>query len=501
MKKITLTTIIVFFTILSHAQWQQLGSNILGDSPLDEFGEAVSMDDTGNIIAIGARLNDMAGDNYGMVKVFELINDIWQQKGSDLLGQTFPSIGEKFGWDLDLNADGTRLVVAAPFFVNGTTIPGVVRVYEFDGLDWAQLGSNIEGENDADLSGWSVAINNDGSRVIIGSVGNSDNGIGSGQARIYDFNGSIWIKIGNDIEGETAYLTGGSGVDINGSGNRVAVGYAEQNCPSCDPGAGKVRIFELVSGNWAQLGNDVLGEAEGDDFARELSLNDNGDRIAIGARIHSGNELFSGQARVFEFQNNNWSQLGASIEGIEGEALGTSVSLNNIGNIVAVGGRANNPTDLQKGIVRVFRLSNGSWHQFDDSIYGDANEDMSGSGVDISSAGNRVVIGAPFNDAGGNNSGQARVFENDAVLSNVDIKLENVAMLYPNPNNGRFSLNFSEEIEVTKIDVVDGLGKLIYSESNIPSGNIEIDHNFSTGVYFVNVSSKDSEATLKMIVD
>ena len=310
-----------------------------------------------------------------------------------------------------------------------------------------------------------------------------------------------WQQLGSNILGDSPLDEFGEAVSMNDSGNRVAVGYAEQNCPSCDSGRGKVRIFEFVSGNWAQLGNDILGEVEVDDFARELSLNDSGNRIAIGARIHSGNEPFSGQVRVFEFQNNNWSQLGASMEGIENEALGTSVSLNNTGNIITAGGRANNPTDLQRGIVRIFRLSNGSWQQFDDSIYGDANEDMSGSGVDISSAGNRVVIGAPFNDAGGNNSGQARVFENDAVLSNVDIKLENVAMLYPNPNNGRFSLNFSEEIEVTKIDVVDGLGKLIYSESNIPSGNIEIDHNFSTGVYFVNVSSKDSEATLKMIVD
>ena len=484
-----------------NAQWTQVGNSLYGDNDLDEFGEAVSNNAAGDIIAIGARLNDTAGDQYGQVKVFQLQSNDWQQLGNDLLGQAFPAAGEKFGWDLDLNDSGTRLVVGSPVFINGSTIPGVTRVFEFDGADWVQLGNDIEGENDQDLSGWSVAINSDGSRIITGSVGNSDNGVGSGQARIYEYDGSDWVKLGNDIEGESAYLTGGSGVAIDGAGEIVAVGFAENNDPSSGPGKGIVRIYELVGATWDQLGDDFLGDFEGDDFGTQISINQSGNRIALGARLHSGTQSFSGQTRVFEFQNNAWGQVGSAVEGNENEALGTSVSLNDQGNVLVAGGRANNPVDLQRGIVRVFRFSNGAWQQFGDSIYGEANEDKAGRGVASNAEGNIVVIGAPFNDTNGVDSGQARVFQNDPILSISESFTNNYLVLSPNPNSGRFSLDFSEEIDVSSITIINVLGKIVFSETNIPRGSFAIDQNFTSGVYFVNVISISSETTIKMIVE
>ena len=80
-------------------------------------------------------------------------------------------------------------------------------------------------------------------------------------------------------------------------------------------------------------------------------------------------------------------------------------------------------------------------------------------------------------------------------------QLNNFAVLSPNPNSGKFTLSFSEEITVTSVKVINVLGKTVYSETNIPRGTFEIEQNFTAGVYFVKVYSANSATTVKMIVD
>ena len=502
MKNITLTSFFILYSMFSYAQWTQIGLTFNGDNVEDTFGDTVSINATGDIIAIGAPINDTAGDDYGQVKVLRFENNNWIQMGSSLYGDMSPQAGEKFGWAIDLNDSGLRLVVGSPFFNDGVTlIPGATKVFDYNGTDWVQIGSTIEGENNQDLSGWSVATNSDGSRIITGSVGNSDNGTGSGQARIYEYNGTDWAQIGNDIEGETEHLAGGSGVEINSTGDIVAVGFTENNDPANPPGKGIVRVFELIGSVWQQIGNDLLGDVEGGGSGSEVSLNTLGNRIALGARFHSGAEPFSGQVKVFELQSGSWVQVGSDLEGEMAEALGTSVDLNADGTILAAGGRANNPIDLQRGIVRVFKYINNDWEQYDDPIYGVADEDKSGRSVGINGLGNIVVMGAPFNDDNGSNSGHARAFKNDAILSISENLLENSLVLSPNPNGGSFTLNFTESFQNVNILISDATGKIVFSEEFITSEGITINQNLSAGLYMVNVRTDTSEAIIKMLVD
>ncbi len=502
MKNIALSSFFVLYSMFSSAQWTQIGSTLNGDNAEDTFGDTVSMNAAGDIIAVGAPINDTAGDDYGQVKVLRFENNNWIQMGSSLFGDMSSQSGEKFGWAIDLSDSGLRLVVGSPFYNDGVSeFAGATKVFDYNGTDWIQIGSTIEGENNQDLSGWSVAINSDGSRIIIGSVLNGANGVGSGQARIYEYNGTEWTLLGNDIEGESEYLAGGAGVEINSTGDMVAVGFGEYNDPSNPPGKGIVRIYELNGSTWQQIGNDLLGDVEGEAFGSVMSMNTTGNRIAFGARLHSGIESFSGYARVFELQNGSWVQLGSDMVGVAFEALGTAVSLNGAGNILIAGGRANNPNDLEKGISRIFRFTNGDWEQYDDPIYGVAAGDRSGYAVGINSTGDTVIVGAYQNDSNGNNSGQARTFFNEDILAiSSNESIVNTA-LYPNPNDGSFTLNFSETIQNISVSIVDITGKILSSETFLNSENIAFNHNLSSGIYFVNVNSKDSEATLKMIVE
>ena len=47
--------------------------------------------------------------------------------------------------------------------------------------------------------------------------------------------------------------------------------------------AGHVRVYELQSGTWEQLGDDIDGEAELDRHGDNISLSANGKRLAIGS--------------------------------------------------------------------------------------------------------------------------------------------------------------------------------------------------------------------------
>ncbi len=51
---------------------------------------------------------------------------------------------------------------------------GHVRVFGYNSTTWVQLGSDIDGEAQSDLSGESVSLSANGSRVAIGT-GNHEN--------------------------------------------------------------------------------------------------------------------------------------------------------------------------------------------------------------------------------------------------------------------------------------------------------------------------------------
>ena len=104
---------------------------------------------------------------------------------------------------------------------------GHVRIYNYNGSVWVQVGADIDGEATSDNSGWSVSLSSDGSRVAFGARGNDGNGSNSGHVRIYNYNGSAWVKVGADIDGEAADDYSGNSVSFSSDGSRVAIGADE----------------------------------------------------------------------------------------------------------------------------------------------------------------------------------------------------------------------------------------------------------------------------------
>ena len=343
--------------------------------------------------------------------------------GNELLWAAFENL-----WMFDIPTPGTEIQLKP-------TIAGSVQINWGDGeIDtltnnisinhtylmelppstWSQLGQDIDGEVADDRSGWSVSINSTGDRVAIGAIGNDNNGDFSGHTRIYEYNDVTqeWVQFGQDIDGEAAYDYSGYSVSINADGDRVAIGayYNDGNGNF----SGHTRIYEYSNGTWSQLGSDIDGEAAGDQSGYSVSINADGDRVAIGATGNDDNGSSSGHVRIFEYNisTQEWEQLGSNIDSeAAADFGGWSVSMNSTGNRVAIGAPYNDGNGTSSGHTRIYEFSNGIWTQLGQDIDGEAVDDRSGVSVSMNAAGNRVAIGAFNNDGNGINSGHTRIYE------------------------------------------------------------------------------------------
>ena len=89
----------------------------------------------------------------------------------------------------------------------------------------------------------------------------------------------------------------------------------------------------------------------------------------------------------------------------------------------------------------------------------------------------------------------------DAVASLDENSTFSSSIVFPNPNNGQFSLKVGNNtVDETALTSVIGVDGVIYAEVN-PTGNItEFNLNLSAGIYFLRINSIEGEYTHKVIV-
>ena len=125
--------------------------------------------------------------------------------------------------------------------------------------------------------------------------------------------GQGFVITGSDVNGEDSDDYFGWSVSLDADGDRMAIGaiYNDGNGNN----SGHVRVYALSSGTWTQLGSDINGEASNDQSGRSVSLNAAGDRVAIGAPYNDGAYKYSGHVRIYAYSSNAWTQLGSDIDG------------------------------------------------------------------------------------------------------------------------------------------------------------------------------------------
>jgi len=384
--------------------WLQQGVDIDGEEAHGSSGYSVSLSSDGTVVATGARFNDGNGINSGHTRIYAWDGSSWSQLGGDIDGE---AAYDKSGYSVSLSSDGTVVAIGANGNDGNGSDSGHTRIYAWDGSSWSQLGGDIDGEA-ADQSGHSVSLSSDGTVVAIGAVGNDGNGSYSGHTRIYVWDGSSWSQLGSDIEGEAAYDESGYSVSLSSDGTAVAIGANRNDGNGIN--SGHTRIYTWEGSSWSQLGGDIDGEAADDYSGLSVSLSSDGTVVAIGARFNDGNGSASGHTRIYAWEGSSWSQLGGDIDGEAADDYsGLSVSLSSDGTVVAIGAPFNDGNGSNSGHTRIYVWDGSSWSQLGGDIDGEA-ADQSGQSVSLSSDGTAVVIGAPYNDGNGSDSGHVRIY-------------------------------------------------------------------------------------------
>ena len=395
---------------LKISKFLQLGNDINGSYATEQFGVSVDMNSTGNIIAVGS--NNVSTKS---IKVYSWDGTNWIQLGNNIFQNSLQGI-------FSLNDTGNRIAVSETLFVQNSGFSGRVAIYELNVATWSRIGNyitdpNVPINNSLGNGGFgnSVSMNSTGDRVAISDIytgiANTSNASiwNIGYVRIYSYNGTDWVQLGNTITGEAGYDESGSSVSINSIGDIVAIGAPLNDGNGID--SGHVRIYSYNGTDWVQLGNDINGEAAGDKFGSSVSINSIGDRVAIGAPFNDGNGANSGHVRIYSYNGTDWVQLGNDINGkaVRDES-GSSVSINSIGDRVAIGSPFNDGNGIDSGSVSIYSYNGTDWIRVKTDIDGQSAGDLLNS-VSMNSAGNRVVIGSMNSDTNGkNNTGKVRVF-------------------------------------------------------------------------------------------
>ena len=282
---------------------------------------------------------------------------------------------------------------------------GHVRVYQYASSSWTQLGSDIDGEASSDYFGNDVRLSDDGLTLAVGGRYNDGAFSDAGHVRVYRYANDLWGQLGSDIDGEAAGDSFGMSVALSADGNILAVGGPTTTLQL--PMPNHARVYSYSSDTWTQLGGDLEGGEQWDSLGHDVDLNSDGTILAVGAIYANGAAgTNTGEAKVFQYIDNAWTQLGADLEGGAADELaGISVSLSDDGTILAVGAYTTSTSAAYRGKCRLYHFSEGSWIQIGNDLDGEAIHNEFGMSVQRSGHGNRVVIGARSNK-GDNNIGQ-----------------------------------------------------------------------------------------------
>lgn len=311
-------------------QWTQVGNDLQGNVyPGEAFGYSVAMNSSGEYIAVGIRENGI-GD--GRAGVYEYNGSEWVLRGSFINGA---NMGDDLGTAIAISADGQTIAISSPGNDAGGTSAGKIQSFKFEAGDWVQVGQDIIGSQEDEL-GNAISLSASGDILAIASYGaETANGYYTGKVLIYENQNGTWAQLGSDIIGENTVDRLGASIDLNASGDRLVVGILGTDVVGND-NKGSVKVYDFDGNDWNVIGQELIGRIRSNAFGISVGINDDGNNIIVGAPASDPNNPYEGEIWFYKYVNQQWRQYGNSLFGTEvGDGFGVSVAISSNGNYVA----------------------------------------------------------------------------------------------------------------------------------------------------------------------
>jgi hypothetical protein len=378
----------------------------------DYFGTSVSMSSDGAKFIVGAYAEDTAGSGAGAAYIFAYNGSSWVQEAKIVASDGQGS--DDFGYDVAMSGDGTKVIIGAKDEDTGGSNAGAAYIFVFSSGSWSQQQKIQSSDIQAgDYFGSSVAMSSDGTKVMVGAPENDWPGSNAGSAYIFAFSSGSWsqeaIILSSDLQAGDKF---GGSVALNSDGTKVIVGAPYEDTVSSY--AGSAYIFGLSNGSWSQEAKVQASDADGYDFfGDKVSMSGDGSRVIVGA--FRGGQLAgdAGAAYIYKGISGSWSQeakiLPTDIQANDNFGMDVSMSLN--GEKVVVGAYRESTGATWAGAAYTFNLDGSTWSQ-DDKLQAPDPEyaDYFGYSVAMSGDGSKVLVGASNEDTGGTDAGAAYIF-------------------------------------------------------------------------------------------
>jgi hypothetical protein len=385
-------------------------------------------------VDFGAWLKIQTPESMSLKKAEIESNPYWNQVGGLILGSGY---NVQFGKSVDCNHDGTRIISSAILAPIGTSGVGEVRVYDWNGSVWTQVGNTLAGPQSSPTQGHfgetSVSISGDGTIIAVGSrQEDPDLDTDKGTVRVFYLNGAVWTVL-PDSGSETINITTGTSTLRNdifvGVANSDQLGYQTKlsydgktilmTAPNYDDSSagtdvGQARIYTYSNGAWSKKGVFLIGSAN-EHLGISADMSEDGNCIVLG-----GYDGTDDNAWIYIWDGSSWVNRGASgtnpaFTRTDSDAFGQSVAINNDGTVIAFGlvngDIADGALSDNGGIVQVYHWSGTQWELKGTLHNKDATDDEFGSAVSLSGDGKRLIVGARDDTTFSSNNGRLYTFE------------------------------------------------------------------------------------------
>ncbi len=401
------SSILTFTTKITFTPSTETAKVVYTSEAYAYFGYSVAVDDDGTRIVVGAPYKTVSGsNNNGIVYVYVKSGTSWILEAT--ITQTPLNSSTYFGWSVDIDATGTRIAIGTKNNPSGGgySDSGVVFIFTRSDSSWAQEAkleaSDVESGKHF---GYSVSIDSAGDRVVVGaSKSTSTGGVKGGAAYIFLRTGVSWAQEAKIIASDyTSNWSFGYSVAIDDSGVRVIIGSFSRMVSGSNS-VGSAYIFLRSGVSWAE--EAILTPEAGNvaltiNMGHSVSIDSAGDRVVVGAPGSNSNK---GYIFIFKRTGVSWAQevIFTNVVTTNAPMYGQSVSMSDLGDTVIVGApNYKNNSNLITGAVFAHTRSGVSWDTKDIILgSGTTNDNLFGSSVDISNQGNVFAAGAPRYDGG-----------------------------------------------------------------------------------------------------
>ena len=363
----------------------------------DLFGISVSVD--GDTALVGA--NQYASGN-GAAYVYRRTSGVWELEEKIIAADGVS--GDRFGDSVSL--DGDVALIGAP--LNDLTFSqgnyGCAYVYTRNEAAWSlEKKITAPDRGSSDYFGQAVSIN--GSKALIGAPGDDVSSGSTGSAYVFVRSGGVWNlqqKLNaSDREQNDEF---GSAVCISGDTIIFGVGNDDDDGDQ----SGSAYVFDLGASIWTEsqkitVGDNATGVRAG------VSVGLSGNTVIVGVPDDDDNGQLSGSIYVFVRNGAAWSfqQKLLASNGQVRDAFGLTVSLD--GDTALVGANGNDTKGSESGCAYVFVRNGSTWSQ-QKILYASDGDSSDRFGSSVFFSGQTVIVGAPYDEQNGTNSGSAYVF-------------------------------------------------------------------------------------------